>query len=69
MHRPKQWGHCRGVYRSLRHLALLSSFASRQMTSSDYLDNTGESPADHSEVRGVSCLPTTTTDPISKSVS
>jgi hypothetical protein len=40
MNRPKQWGHCRGVYRSLRHPALLSSFASRQMTSSDYLDNT-----------------------------
>jgi hypothetical protein len=41
MNRPKQWGHCRGVYRSLRHPALLSTFASRQMTSSDYLDNTG----------------------------
>ena len=40
LNRPKQWGHCRRVYRSLRHPALSRSLAARQMASSDYLDNT-----------------------------
>ena len=41
LNRPKQWGHCSRVYRSLRHPALFRSLAARQMASSDYLDNTG----------------------------
>src|SRR5271166_3046292 len=37
----KQWGHCRRVYRSLRHPALSRRLAARQLASPDYLDNTG----------------------------
>src|SRR5450631_420781 len=40
LNRPKQWGHCRRVYRSLRHPALFRSLAALQMAWSDYLDNT-----------------------------
>ena len=46
LNRPKQWGHCRRVYRPLRHPALSRTFVAPQMTSSDYLDNTSLGVAD-----------------------